>query len=289
MALGQDDRAQRDLQLHAKRWPEHPRQGELLAQLAELHEAAMRHDQAARAWSRIQDLEDERASDGQRAHALIRQGRAQQAAGDDVAALRSWQAVIERWAGQPEGDEALRQSVAEALYRVGVETLAHYEAIDLAGHAAPTSRAAAQAWARRQVAAKAEALREVEKAHAAVIEAGAGSWGLTALVRLGGAYEHMADCLRGAWVPPWLTPEQAELYRIELDDEAWHQEEKAAEAYRAAVLRSREIAVYGEAVAEAGQRLTALRPEESPTPSEDLLEPGYLGTTSEGGEFEGGL
>jgi cellulose synthase operon protein C len=279
-ALGQDARALEDLMVHARRWPEHLRQGELLATVAGLHEQAERHGEAAATWDRVASLELEQADPALRAHALVRQGRALRADGEEAEAMRAWQAAVDRWAApgrEPEAAAAVRESVAEALYHLGVERLAHYEAIDLGGHAAPGGRAAAQAWARRQVTAKASALQEVELAHAAVLDAGSGGWGLAALVRLGGAYEHMADCLRDAWVPPWLTPEQAELYRMELGDEAWRQEEKAAEVYRQAVRRSRELAVYGDAVAQASRRLAALRPDEAPAPSEDLLAPAYQG------------
>ena len=278
IALGQHDRALEDLRVHDRLWPDHPRQGELLTQVADLHEVAQRHDQAAQAWARVAALGEQQASEGLRAHALVRQGRAMQAAGRGQDARRAWSLVVERWGEDSRGsdlDDELRESVAEALFRLGVEALARYEAIDLGGHAAPSGRSAAQAWVRKQVAAKAAALREVEQAHAAVIEAGAGGWGLTALVRLGGAYEHMADCFREAWVPPWLTSEQAEMYRLELDDEAWRQEEKAAEAYRQAVQRSRALAVYGGPVTEANERLAALRPEERAAPAEDLLKPRY--------------
>jgi TolA-binding protein len=281
LARGQDPQAERDLRQHARRWPDHPRQGELLALLADLDEQAERHAQAAATWARVEKLAEHQASPGLRAQALVRQGRALRAAGQADLAQQAWAEAVERWgapARAPEADPGLRESVAEALYQLGSERLAHYEAIDLGGHAAPSGRSAAQAWARRQVSAKAQALVELEQASAAVLETGAGSWGLTALVRLGGAYEHMAHSLRGAWVPPWLTPEQAELYRLELDDEAWHLEEKAAAAYRAAVQRSRELAVYGEALDAAAARLGALRPEESPTPKEALLPPAYLGT-----------
>ncbi len=281
VALGQDAAALRAFARHADRWPDHPRQGELLASVAELHEAAGRSSEAAQAWGLIPALDEAQVSEPLRAHALVRQGSALLAAGRDDEARRAWERAAEGWgdaAAAPDSDPALRESVAEARFRMGVASIVEYEAIDLGGHAAPSGRAAAQAWARRQVAAKVDALLAVEQAHAEVLDAGAGGWGLSALVRLGGAYEHMADCLRGAWVPPWLTPEQAELYRLELEDEAWRQDEKAAEAYRQAVRRSRELAVYGQAVADASQRLSSLRPDESTAPEEDLLAPGYLGS-----------
>ncbi len=277
IALEQDEAARRNLRLHAHRWPHHQRQGEVLAELAGLHEAALRHAEAAAVWARIPDLAQEQASEGLRAHAMLRQGRALQALDRDEEAAAVWAAVRERWGGaELASSPELRESVAEAWYRLGVESLQRYEAIDLSGHGAPSGRAAAEAWSRRQVTTKAQALREVEEAHAAVIAVGDGGWGLAALVRLGGAYEHMAGSLREAWVPHWLTPEQVELYRLALDDEAWMQEEKAVEAYRGAVERSRALALYGEALDQAGIRLSALRPDEVPTPSEDLLRPGYL-------------
>jgi tetratricopeptide (TPR) repeat protein len=275
-SMGDDRRALEDLSLHARRYPEHPRQGELLARVAEIHEEAGRHGDAAGAWGAIADLEPEQASTVQRAEAAVRLGRALRADGRDAAARMAWQRAVERWAEEAAARPELRPEVAEALFLLGEERVAHYEAVELS-LGAPSGRAAAEAWARRQVRAKAQALAELERANAAVIQVGDGGWGLAALVRLGGAYEHMAACLRGAWVPPWLTTEQAELYRLRLEDEAWLQEEKAVGAYRRAVERSRELAVYGEAVGEASRRLGTLRPEEHPEAWEDLLAPRFIG------------
>ena len=278
VALGDDAHALEDFMAHARLWPEHARHGELLAQVADLHEAAERHAAAAQAWGQLSELDELQASDELRTHALVRQGRALLAAGHTPDARAAWARVVEDWAEPSSGVELsveLRESVAEALYHLGVEPLERYEAIELGGHAAPAGRNAAQAWARRQVAAKVQALLALEEAHAEVLAAGSGGWGLAALVRLGGAYEHMAGSLRHAWVPPWLSDEQAELYRLGLDDEAWRFEEKAVDAYRHAVDRSRELAVYGVHLAHAGERLTSLRPDDHPRLDENLLDPAY--------------
>jgi len=289
LALEQPALAQADLELHSQHWPEHPRQAELLGELAQIHEAAERWGEAGRLWGMVDELDAELVTDAQRAHAVLRQGRAAESQGLPVDAQRSYVALLERWAagGWDEGaDPLLRESVAEALYRVGELGLAQYESITLDGRNAPGGQRAAQAWASRQVAAKIEALLAVEQAHAAVLDAGAGGWGLAALVRLGGAYEHMAVALRDAWVPPWLSDEQAELYRFGLDDEAWRFEEKAVDAYRHAVGRSRELAVYGDYLDRAGRRLTELRPEDFPGVAEDLLLPDFQGVGLEARPIE---
>ncbi len=231
----------------------------------------------------------DRLDEAGRAHAAVRRGRALRAAGRDRDASREWHDVVERWGGRVSAEDApelLRESVAEALFHIGADVVAEYENIDLSGWDVPSGRRAAQAWSRQQVEAKAEGLGRVEAAQAAVLEAGSGGWGLAALVRLGGSYEHMADALRAAWVPPWLTEEQAELYRYGLEDEAWRQEEKAVDAYRHAVKRSREIALYGTEVAAAHHRLSTLRPEEHESTEEDLLEPGFVTGGGGGQEFE---
>ncbi len=279
IALGQDEAALRDLLGHASRWPEHPRQAELLATVAEVHESAGRHAEAGHAWASVLRLDQGLVEDDQRAHASIRRARALVAQERRADALELWAEVAQSWGSLALEEDAsvlLRDSVGEALYHLGEAPVARYEAIDISGREAPTGRRAAQAWSRQQTQAKAAALLEVEEAQATVIEAGAGGWGLAALVRLGGAYEHMADAVRGAWVPPWLTPEQAALYRIGLDDQAWVLEEKAVGAYRHAVERSRELAVYGAELDDARQRLTTLRPDEHPPVEEQLLPPVWL-------------
>jgi TolA-binding protein len=285
-ALGQGDAALADLARFAIAFPADPRQGRALASAAGIHEAAGRWGEALTAWERVTRLPAEQADEGARAIAVLRRGRALAALGRADEAYRAWGEVLTRWGGAMAADPALRETVAEACFLLGAESLARYEAIDLSGRDAPEGRRAAETWARERVRQKALALRAVEQAQTAVVETGAGGWGLAALVRLGGAYEAMADSLRGAWVPPWLTPEQAELYRMGLEDEIWRQEEKAVAAYTHALTRSHELAVLGAIPAEATRRLAALRPEEHPGRGEDLLAPEYLGESRGGVRFE---
>ncbi|MFH1464693.1 MAG: tetratricopeptide repeat protein [Pseudomonadota bacterium] len=285
-ALGEDAVALQDLARFATAFPADPRQGEALATAAGIHEAHARWGEALATWERVGKLPATQAGEPARAVATLRRGRALAALGRVDEANRAWREVLTRWGAAAEAEPSLRETVAEACFLVGAESLARYEAIDLSGRDAPEGRRAAQAWARERVQAKGAALREVEQAQARVLEAGAGGWGLAALVRLGGAYEAMAVSLRGAWVPPWLTEDQAELYRMGLEDEAWRMEEKGVEAYAHAVVRSRELEVVGAVPAEASRRLAALRPDEHPGLGEDLLAPEFLGQGGSGGGFE---
>ena len=108
-----------------------------------------------------------------------------------------------------------------------------------------------------------------------IIQTGAGEYGLAALVDLGQLYENLAQTLRSAYVPPKLTEDQAELYKMGLEDKAYPNEEKAVQAYTQALQKSYELNLYNENTALAVRQLGVLRPLDYPGLSEDLIDPRF--------------
>ena len=115
-----------------------------------------------------------------------------------------------------------------------------------------------------QLVAKAKALAEVDKTYTAIVGIGAGRTGLAALVRLGQAYEDMAEALQKSYVPSYLTEDQKELYRMALEDRAYPMIEKAVAAYSAALGKAYDLSIYNDDTALATRRLGVLRPNEFP-------------------------
>jgi len=115
-----------------------------------------------------------------------------------------------------------------------------------------------------QLKAKTKAMGELDATYTAIVQAGAGEWGLASLVRLGQAYEDLANSLTNSWVPTYLTDAQKEIYVMTLQDRAYPQVEKAVAAYSLALDKAFELSLYNDQTALAARRLGELRPQEYP-------------------------
>ena len=96
----------------------------------------------------------------------------------------------------------------------------------------------------------------------AVFATGSGDAGISALVALGRLYDDFAATLRTSDIPSYLTGEQATMYRMAVDDQAYAMDQKAAAHYAEAVATSFRLTLYGEDSAWAARRLGELRPDE---------------------------
>ena len=131
----------------------------------------------------------------------------------------------------------------------------------------------------QQLGDKAKSLQEVEKIFIDIITTGAGEWGLGCLVELGKAYENMGETLRTSYIPPYLTEDQKEIYRMQLDDKIFPQTEKAVTAYSEALKKSFELNLYNDNTAYAIRRLGELRPVEFHELGEELIDPRFTSRT----------
>ena len=179
--------------------------------------------------------------------------------------------------------------VAEMMFRNAQKQYDAYAALKISGPKGKVSRKQEDKILTDQLVAKGKALQEVEKTYAAIIQTGAGEWGLAALVQLGRAYENMGESLENSHIPSYLTNDQIEFYRMDLEDRIYPQEEKAVAAYSAALEKSYEINLYNDNLAFATRRLGELRPHDFTGLEEQLLEPGYTSSSTKTATFEEGL
>ncbi len=180
--------------------------------------------------------------------------------------------------------------VAEMMYELAQPKLDDYLTLRIQGRGPGSSQKAEDKAMKASLQKKAKALNETEQAFTAVVQTGAGEWGLAALVSLGKAYENMGESLRTGDIPHYLTEDQIELYSMAIEDRAYVQDEKAVNAYKLALEKSYDLTIYNENTAYATRSLGELRPEEFPGLQEQLLEPRY--TSSKSGkkyDYETGL
>ena len=157
--------------------------------------------------------------------------------------------------------------------------------IDVSG-ARGSSRKAKDKALTDNLKAKAKAVQEIEGTYLEIINTGAGEWGLASLVKLGKCYENMGETLQNSYIPDYLTEDQKEIYRMNLEDKVYPQIEKAKEAYAAALGKSFELSLYNDNTAFATRRLGELRPEDFPGLEEELLVPRYTATAARSFDFE---
>ncbi|MFZ5477042.1 MAG: tetratricopeptide repeat protein [Myxococcota bacterium] len=280
-ALGDWEVAVRDYQQYVARWPDRPDVarvtlgiGQILEQHGRLAEAAALYQKfRARPDGTVDELmfarlHEARLADGPKALALYTDALAWYDAGGDRGQLAVEYAAEMRW------------RLAEPRYSAFIAM-----AIDGPG-GRDMSRPAMQRLLSDQTAAKVRTIGELEATYTAVIDTGSATWGLAALARMGAAYENLAETIRASYVPPWLTPEQREIYVQELEDLAWMQTERATQAYALAVDRSRALDHFDHNTEWATRRLGELRPADYPSLFERLPEARFVAPAVYTGEPE---
>jgi len=139
---------------------------------------------------------------------------------------------------------------------------------------------------KEQLVGKAKAIVALEATYNKIIGTGAGVWGLASLVRLGRAYEDLADTLLNSYVPTYLTEDQKEIYHMALEDKAYQPKLKAQAAYQAALGKAFDLSIYNDETAIATRRLGVLAPDEYPGLFETIPAPRYSSPSVTSVSFE---
>ncbi|TVQ91786.1 MAG: hypothetical protein EA397_09325 [Deltaproteobacteria bacterium] len=140
-----------------------------------------------------------------------------------------------------------------------------------------------------QLKAKQDEIKKVEESFKEIIKTGSGPWALAALVSLGKAQENMADTLLEGDIPYYLTQDQAEIYRMGMQDRAYPRTQAAIQLYQAALEKAYELTLYNEDTAFATRRLGDLAPDDYPGLEETILEPNYVSSKTRTFNFESEL
>ena len=184
---------------------------------------------------------------------------------------------------------AATEFVAQIMMKQARPRLDKAMALSISGPDRPVNDKKEGEILKEQLIGKAKAVQEIEQAYMEIIQTQAGEYGLAALVDLGQLYENLASTLRSAYMPPKLTEDQRELYKMGLEDKAYPNEEKAVQAYTQALQKSYELNLYNENTALAVRQLGVLRPHDYPGLSEDLIEPRFTSKSVIESTFETNL
>lgn len=224
--------------------------------------------------------------------ARLHHGQALEKLGEQKKAMALYEETVKMYEKYVAGGGAPgphTEFVAEMMFELAQPQLENYLSLRIKGLGPGASRKAEDKALMDSLSKKAKALAETEATFTKVVSTGAGEWGLAALVALGRAYEDMAHTLRTGDTPSYLTPEQRELYMMQIEDRAYIQEEKAVNAYKLALDKSYELTLYNDNTAFATRKLGELRPNDYPGLRENLLDPRYTSTKARRYDFESSL
>ncbi|MCK6506560.1 tetratricopeptide repeat protein [Myxococcota bacterium] len=275
-AMEDRDTAIKNYQAFIATYPDDTRVTPLMLDIAQIHEEAGRWADAANVYSAFYTKPRPDATVDQVYFARLRYGLALEKQGKP--ADKHWKETLAAWEkDKSKPHEAAPNFIAEIMFKEAKAVLDRYLALKMSGTTSTNRKQIDKALA-DQLVAKAKALQEVEATYGEILKTGSGEWGLASATTLGQAYENMAFTLncKNSYVPTYLTEDQKELYCMSLEDKAYVQVEKAAAAYSLALEKAYELNLYNENTAYATRQLGALRPEEYPELSEDVLEPRYV-------------
>ena len=288
-AMGNSTEAIKNYQLFIKSFPDDERISDVKLTIGKILEKHQKWPEAAKLYQAYAADTAGKTTE-QIFFAKLQYGLALEAQGRS--ATSHWTKMVAEYEKAKAGGAEMGQSTefaARVMMKLAKPKLDAALALRISGPDRPVSDKQEGEILKDQLVSKAKAVQEIEKAYLDIIKLGAGEYGLAALVDLAGLYENLADTLRTAYVPPKLTADQAELYKMGLEDKAYPNEEKAVQAYSQALGKSYELNLYNENTALAVRQLGVLRPFDYPGLSEDLITPRFTSNAVIDSTFETNL
>ncbi|MDP6932025.1 MAG: tetratricopeptide repeat protein, partial [Myxococcota bacterium] len=288
-ALGDSDKAVENFQKFMTIYPDDERSRDLPLDIGKIYESNEKWSDSSKVYYTYFTKADyETTPADQVFFARMRYGLNLEAMNQTSKADRHWVDTLKAYdaaKGKSIPMEAAIEFAAQIMFKQADPALKKYEALQISGPAVgqKVSKKKETEIIKSQLASKAKTLQEIEATYVEIIQTGAGEWGLACLVQLGKAYENMGEALGNSYIPPYLTDDQKDMYKMEMEDLIFPQEEKAVQAYSEALKKSFELNLYNDNTAFATRRLGELRPNQYPVLEELLLEPRY--TTRDVVEF----
>ncbi len=277
-------------------------------EIAKIYEKHDQHEKAADAFSAYYSKPASDASTSTLFYARLHHGRSLMAADKKKEALDVYKKSVAAYkklvaSGAPEEDiynELVAEGVAEMMHTLLQQRTDEYFAQNIAGAGIESADGLSGSRLRAAIKkedkamksslqAKTKGLKELIGSYQEISATRAAGGGLEAIVMIGRLYESMADALDGAPVPFYLDQDQADYYRMGLQDKVYGQVENAVGFYKQALTTSYDLHYYNEATAFATRRLGELRPDDFPGLEEMLPEPGYTAESARSYDAETSL
>jgi tetratricopeptide (TPR) repeat protein len=265
--LGDDAGALADWRRYVERYRSRPDVARIAFNVGLLLERQKDWRKAVEHWRQFQRGYARSAPPGQLLLARYKEGLARREAnGKDAGASAAFADVAQRFPRLPPAERtfAVVDAAAHARFLLVEPAFGEFVGVRF--------RTARQAELVGALKAKNARMAKLLAAYTEVIAAGSARWSQAALTRLGEAYRDFNKGLLEAPTPRGLDPEQRELYRTTLENQALPLEDKAVDAFRKAIETSSRTGFYSEWTLRAQERLREYRPDEVP----DRRQPGLL-------------
>ena len=255
--LGQRDRAVATGEAFQKRYPADPSSDEVTFLMGKAHEQAEDYRAAEALYARYSTTAK---SPSRRIEALVRLAVARVELGDEAGA----RAALERAIGQHKAnqrslDERGKYFGARAHFMQAQRILAEFEQIKIEGDVKLLSQ---------RLERKSDLLKRASAALLETAKLGVAEWTTASLYQVGSIYESFASALMNAPAPANLTPEQAEAYRMQIDEFVVPIEEKSIEAYESGWNKAVSLGIFNSWTAKMREALGRLNSEMYPPLSE---------------------
>jgi TolA-binding protein len=248
-AAGDNQDAVRDGNDFVKAFPNSKSTDEVYFLIGRAQEADKRWQQAAQTYRHY--ISNGRDS-GRKVEAYTRLGLVLIALGDRDGADKAWtQAAKSGRKAEP----SARYYAAQARFSQGDQALADFEKIKIAGDVKTLGKRLQQ---------KSELLRKAAEIYGDVVDYRVAEWVTAALFKIGESYEHFAESLRDAPMPPNLNEEEEQAYRDQLAQFIVPIEERALEAYENGYHKALELHVFNTWTQKQREALTRLNDVEYP-------------------------
>jgi tetratricopeptide (TPR) repeat protein len=255
--LGQRERAIATGESFQRRYPGEPASDEATFLMGKAHEQAEDWRAAERLYARYASSAK---LPSRRIEALVRLAVARVELGDEPGARDALErAVKEHRSHQRALDERGRYFGARAHFMHAQRTLAEFEQIKIEGDVKQLAG---------RLKRKADLLKRASSALLDTAKLGVAEWTTASLYQVGSIYESFARSLVNSPAPQNLTPEQAEAYRMQIDEFVVPIEEKSIEAYESGYQKALELGIFNAWTARMREALGRLNTEMYPPLSE---------------------
>lgn len=279
LAMGQWELGIKNYQQYMTTYPDKPNLNSLQLEIGNIYEAHEKWPEASKVYLGFFSKPPTGASLDEVMFARLHYGLLMGKLGQEAKVGQHWRDTLgyfEKAKASGAKFELSVEYVAQILYILAEPKFDSYMAMKIkaADHKMPQKQE--NKYLTDQLVAKAKAVQDVETTYTQILNTGAGEWGLASLTRLGQAYENMSETLRTSAAPSFLTEDQLEIYRMQLEDRAYPQVEKAVTAYSEALKKAYELNLYNDNTAFATRRLGELRPDEYPGLYEQVPDTRYM-------------
>lgn len=127
----------------------------------------------------------------------------------------------------------------------------------------------------RAISRKAAMLKELKEMYVEIINLGDPEMAVAALHYLGLSYQDFSQSLFKAPVPPSLSPEEVQMYQVELGNQAMPIEQQAIEAFEKALKKGYELDVYSEYTRKSYEQLSQFKPSVYPPQRGEIIKGVY--------------